>query len=147
MPAPICSVASGRILTSGRRERTDTQKLRAGAKGSEEGEHPRPQRGGGSDTRAVVSLPGSRPRTLTPTTPVAAAVYMRLQLPGRTTCFKNCETQVRGHIPVQIHVMCVSVFADSTYLYECMCVTEFVKTLANVWDIKLKRSHKARRIT
>lgn len=72
---------------------------------------------------------------------------MRLQLPGRTTRFQNCETQVRGHIPAQIHVMCVSVFADSTYLYECVCVTEFVKTLANVWDIKLKRSHKARRRT
>lgn len=39
-PASICSVSSVRILTSGRRERTDTQKLKAGAKGSEEKEHP-----------------------------------------------------------------------------------------------------------
>lgn len=40
MPASICSVSSGRILTSGRRARTDTQKLRVEAEGSEEREHP-----------------------------------------------------------------------------------------------------------
>ena len=36
MPPPTCQGSNGRILTSGRRERSDTQKLGAGARGSEE---------------------------------------------------------------------------------------------------------------
>lgn len=55
---------------------------------------------------------------------------MRLELPGNTTYFKSCE--MRGSHACTSHVMCVSVFADSTYLYECVSVQQ---NLLKLWQM------------